>query len=166
MLKHPTSPNQIAWIGGNMATATVTPAVSPAQLTVITAEEISRYASLAAQIKSLEAQKDRLRDEVLALHDAGAEQETTSPYLLQFVDQVRRTVDWKNHALQLATKLYGIEKAEQWKLKMEVSAPPQTITQIKPVPNPEYAANVAPPPAKRPVVSIGMPNDSLAKSGD
>ena len=30
-----------------------------------------------------------------------------------FVDQVRRIFDWKNHALQLATKLYGIEKAEQ-----------------------------------------------------
>jgi hypothetical protein len=149
-----------------MAIATVTPTISPAQLTLITSETISRYASLAAQIKSLETQKDRLRDEVLALHNAGAEQETTSPYLLQFVDQVRRIVDWKNHALQLATKLYGIEKAEQWKLKMEVSATPQTITQIKPVPNPEYAANVTAPPAKRPVAAFWTPNDSLAKSGD
>jgi hypothetical protein len=149
-----------------MAVATVAPRISPLQPSIITSETISRYASLAAQIKSLEAQKNRLRDEVLALHKAGAEQETTSPYLLQFVDQVRRTVDWKNHALQLATKLYGIEKAEQWKLKMEVSAPPQTITQIKPVPNPEYAANVASPPARRPVVSIGMPSESLARSGD
>jgi hypothetical protein len=149
-----------------VAVATVTPAVSPAQLTVITSKTISRYAPLEVQIKSLETQKDKLRDELHARHNAGAEQETTSPYLLQFVDQVRRTVDWKNHALQLANKLYGIEKAEQWKLKMEVSAPPQTITQIKPVPNPEYAANVASPPAKRPVVSIGMPSESLAKSGD
>jgi hypothetical protein len=89
-----------------------------------------------------------------------------SPYLLAFVDQVRRTVDWKNHALQLATKLYGIEKAEQWKLKVEVAAPAQAITQIRIKPNPEYAANVAPPPARRPVVSIGMPSESLAKSGD
>jgi hypothetical protein len=149
-----------------MAVATVAPRISPLQLTVITSETISRYASLAAQLKSLEAQKDRLRDEVLALHRAGAEQETTSPYLLQFIDQVRRVVDWKGQALQLATKLYGVEKAEQWKLKMEVAAPPQTITQIKPVPNPEYAANVASPPAKRPVVSIGMSSESLAKSGD
>ncbi len=149
-----------------MAVATVAPRFSSIQPSVITSETISRYASLASQIKSLEAQKDRLRDEVLALHKAGAEQETTSPYLLQFVDQIRRTVDWKNHALQLATKLYGIEKAEQWKLKMEVSAPPQTITQIKPVPNPEFAVNVAPPPARRPVASIGIPSESLAQSGD
>ena len=149
-----------------MAVATVAPRISPVQPSIITSETISRYASLASQIKSLETQKDRLRDEVLALHRAGAEQESTSPYLLQFIDQVRRVVDWKTHALQLATKLYGIEKAEQWKLKMEVSAPPQTITQIKPIPNPEYAANVASPPAKRLVVSIGMPSESLAKSGD
>jgi hypothetical protein len=149
-----------------MAVATVAPRISPVQSIVITSETISRYASVAAQLKSLEAQKDRLRDEVLALRRAGAEQETTSPYMLQFIDQVRRVVDWKNHALQLATKLYGIEKAEQWKLKMEVSALPQTITQIKPVPNPEYAANVASPPAKRPIAAFWMPSDSLAKSGD
>ncbi len=149
-----------------MAVATVAPRFSSVQPGVITSETISRYASLASQIKSLEAQKDKLRYEVLALHRAGAEQETTSPYLLQFVDQIRRTVDWKNHALQLATKLYGIEKAEQWKLKMEVSAPPQTITQIKPVPNPEFASNGATLPARRPVASIGMPSELLAPSGD
>lgn len=76
-----------------MAVATVAPRISPVQPSVITSETILRYASLAAQIRSLETQKDRLRDEVLALHKAGAEQETTSPYLLQFVEQVRRTVD-------------------------------------------------------------------------
>jgi hypothetical protein len=146
-----------------MAVATVTPAVSPAQLTVITSEEISRYAEITSQ---LEALQKALRAELLDLHTAGAEQETGSPYLLAFVDQVRRTVDWKNHALQLATKLYGIEKAEQWKLKVEVAAPAQAITQIRIKPNPEYAANVASPPSRRPVVSIGMPSESLAKSGD
>jgi hypothetical protein len=149
-----------------MAIATVAPRISPVQPRVITSEIISRYAALASQIKSLEAQKDKLRDEVLALHRSGASQETSSPYLLQFIDQIRRVVDWKSHALQLATKLYGIEKAEQWKLKVEVSAPPQTITQIKPVPNPEYAANVVSPPARRPVAAVWTPSDSLAKSGD
>jgi hypothetical protein len=149
-----------------MAVATVAPRISPVQPDVITAETISRYASLAAKIKSLEAQKDKLRDEVLALHEAGAEQETSSPYLLAFVDQVRRTVDWKNDALALAEKLYGIEKAEQWKLKVEVAAPAQAITQIRVKPNPEYAANVASSPAKRPVAVVGMPSESLAKSGD
>lgn len=151
-----------------MAIATVTPAVSPAQLTVITSEEISRYAEITSQLSQLEAQQKSLRAELLDLHTAGAEQETGSPYLLAFVDQVRRTVDWKNHALQLAAKLYGIEKAEQWKLKVEVAAPAQAITQIRIKPNPEYAyaANVASPPARRPVVSIGMPSESLAKSGD
>ena len=149
-----------------MAVATVTPAVSPAQLTVITSEEISRYAEITAQLSQLEALQKTLRAELLDLHGAGAEQETSSPYLLAFVDQVRRTVDWKNHALQLATKLYGIEKAEQWKLKVEVAAPAQAITQIRIKPNPEYAANVASPPTKRPVASIGMQSESLAKSGD
>ena len=113
-----------------MAVATV-PLVSPAQLTVITSEEISRYAEITSQLSQLEALQKALRAELLDLHSAGAEQETGSPYLLAFVDQVRRTVDWKNHALQLATKLYGIEKAEQWKLKVEVAAPAQAITQIR-----------------------------------
>ncbi len=132
-----------------MAVATVTPTVSPAQLTLITSEEISRYAEITSQLSRLEAQQKALRTELLDLHTAGAEQEAGSPYLLAFVDQVRRTVDCKNYALQLATKLYGIEKAEQWKLKMEVSATPQTITQIKPVPNPEYTAHVTSFPAER-----------------
>jgi hypothetical protein len=149
-----------------VAVATVTPTVSPAQLTVITSEEISRYAEITSQLSQLEAQQKALRTELLGMHEAGAEQETGSPYLLAFVDQVRRTVDWKNHALQLATKLYGIEKAEQWKLKVEVAAPAQSITQIRVKPNPEYAANVASPPAKRPVATVWMPSESLAKSGD
>ena len=149
-----------------MAVATVTPTVSPAQLTVITSEEISRYAEIASQLSQLEALQKTLRAELLDLHTAGAEQEIGSPYLLSFVDQVRRTVDWKNHALQLATKLYGIEKAEQWKLKVEVAAPAQAITQIRIKPNPGYAATAAPPPARRPVVSIGVLTESLAKSGD
>ena len=149
-----------------MAVATVTPAVSPAQLTDITSEEISRYAEITSQLSRLEAQQKALRAELLDLHVAGAEQETGSPYLLAFVDQVRRTVDWKNHALQLAAKLYGIEKAEQWKLKVEVAAPAQAITQIRIKPNPEYAENVTTPPAKRPVAALWTPSESLAKSGD
>jgi hypothetical protein len=149
-----------------VAVATVTPAVSPAQLTVITSEEISRYAEITAQLSQLEALQKALRIELLDLHTAGAEQETGSPYLLAFVDQVRRTVDWKNHALQLATKLYGIEKAEQWKMKVEVAAAAQAITQIRIKPNPQYAANVASLQARRPVVSIGVLGESLAKSGD
>jgi hypothetical protein len=149
-----------------VAIATVTPAVSPAQLTVITSEEISRYAEITSQLSQLEALQKTLRAELLDLHTAGAEQETGSPYLLAFVDQIRRTVDWKNHALALAEKLYGIEQSEKWRLKVEVAAPAQAITQIRIKPNPEYAANVASPPARRPVASIGMPSESLAKSGD
>jgi hypothetical protein len=149
-----------------MAVATVAPRISSVQPTVITSEAISRYAEITSQLSQLEAQQKALRTELLNLHTAGAEQETSSPYLLAFVDQVRRTVDWKNHALQLATKLFGIEKAEQWKLKVEVAAPAQAITQIRVKPNPEYAAHVANPPAKRPVAAVGMPSESLAKSGD
>jgi hypothetical protein len=70
-----------------VAVATVTPAVSPAQLTIITSEEISRYAEITSQLSQLEAQQKALRSELLDLHTAGAEQETDSPYLLAFVDQ-------------------------------------------------------------------------------
>jgi hypothetical protein len=69
-----------------VAVATVTPAVSPAQLTVITSEEISRYAEITSQLSQLEAVQKALRAELLDLHTAGAEQETGSPYLLAFVD--------------------------------------------------------------------------------
>ena len=61
-----------------MAVATVTPAVSPAQLTVITSEEISRYAEITSQLSQLEALQKALRAELLDLHVAGAEQETGS----------------------------------------------------------------------------------------
>ena len=82
------------------------------------------------------------------------------------MDQLRRIFDWKNHALQLATKLYGIEKAEQWKLKVEVAAPAQAIIQIRVKPNPEYAANLASSPSKRPGAAVWMPSESLSNSAD
>src|SRR6266516_351043 len=75
----------------------------------ITSLQISQYAELAALISQLEAQQKSLRTKLLALHSAGAEQGTDSPYLLAFIDQERRTVDWKTQAFSLAERLYGIE---------------------------------------------------------
>src|SRR5216684_4772736 len=114
----------------------------------ITSEEICRYAELSALVSQLEAQQKALRLELLELRAAGAEQETDSPYLLAFVDQQRRTVDWKTQALELAAKLYGIEKAADWKLEVEASAPVQPITQVRVKPNPAFAAGL-----KKPVAS-------------
>ena len=81
-----------------MAVTTVALDSFPAQPLTITAEQISRYAELASLVSQLEAQQKSLRAEPLDLHRAGAEQETDSPYLLAFVDQERRTVDWKLQA--------------------------------------------------------------------
>src|SRR5260370_36152754 len=89
---------------------------------------------------------------------AGAEQETDSEYLLAFIDQERRTVDWKTHALELAAKVYGIEKAAAWKLEVEASAPVQPITQIRVRPNPSFAAGLTKPP-----VSVCIPLTPGAK---
>ena len=111
----------------------------------ITSEDISRYAELSALVSQLEAQQKALRSELLTLRSAGAEQETDSPYLLAFVDQERRTVDWKTHALELAAKLYGIEKAADWKLEVETATPGQPVTQIRVKPNPAYAAGLTKP---------------------
>ncbi len=115
----------------------------------ITSEEISRYAELSALVSQLEAQQKALRLEILDLRAAGAEQETDSPYLLAFVDQERRTIDWKTNALELAAKVYGIERATAWKLEVEASAPVQPITQIRVKPNPMFAAGL-----KKPVASV------------
>jgi hypothetical protein len=138
-----------------MATHEITihpfPAQGRAPLT-ITSEEISRYAELSALVSQLEAQQKTLRSELLTLRAAGAEQETDSPYLLAFVDQERRTVDWKTHALELAAKVYGIEKAADWKLEVESSAPVQPITQIRVKPNPAFAAGLT-----MPVMSMRFP---------
>ena len=112
----------------------------------ITSEEISRYAELVALVSQLESQQKALRSELLALRAAGAEQETDSPYLLAFVDQERRIVDWKTQALELAAKVYGIEKAASWKIDVEASAPVQSITQIRVKSNPSFAAGLTKPP--------------------
>ena len=93
----------------------------------ITSEEISRYAELSALVSQLEAQQKALRSELLTLRAAGAEQETDSPYLLAFIDQERRTVDWKTHALELAARVYDIEKAATWKLEVEASTPAASV---------------------------------------
>jgi hypothetical protein len=111
----------------------------------ITSEEISRYAELTSLLTQLEAEKETFRARLLELRAAGAEQGTDSPYLLNFVDQDRRTVDWKAQALTLAGKLYGVDGAAAWKSGVEQSTPAQTITQIRVKPNPEYAAGLKGP---------------------
>jgi hypothetical protein len=119
----------------------------------ITSEDISRYAELVALVSQLESQQKALRSELLALRAAGAKQETDSPYLLAFVDQERRTVDWKTHALQLAAQVYGIEKAANWKLEVEASTPAQSITQVRVKANPAFAAGL-----RKPVASVRLPH--------
>ncbi len=119
----------------------------------ITSEEISRYAELVALVSQLESQQKALRSELLDLRAAGAEQETDSPYLLAFIDQERRTVDWKTHALELAARVYGIEKATDWKLDVEAAAPVQPITQVRVKPNPAFAAGL-----RKPVTSVRLPH--------
>ncbi len=118
----------------------------------ITSEDISRYAELVALVSQLESQQKILRSELLALRAVGAQQETDSPYMLAFVDQERRTVDWKTHALELAAKVYGIEKAASWKIEVEASAPVQPITQVRVKPNPAFAAGL-----RKPVASVHIP---------
>ena len=118
------------------------PAQGRASLT-ITSLQISQYAELAALISQLEAQQKALRKELLTLRSAGAEQGTESPYLLSFVDQERRTVDWETQALSLAERLYGIEQAGVWRETAKQTAPVVTITQIRVKPNPSFAAGLA-----------------------
>jgi len=140
-----------------MATATLSPSASVPQFT-ITAEEIARYAELTSLLTQLEKQKEQLRAELLELHDDGAQQEETGPYLLAFTDQERRTVDWKSEALSLAALLYGAEGINAWKLKTEQAAPVQLITAIRVKPNAPFAAGLAkseaaPAVMKKPVAS-------------
>ncbi len=133
-----------------MATSEVSTRPTPAQVRefpplTIASQEIARYAEISALVTELEAQQKALRAELLALHAAGAEQESDCPYLLNFVEQERRTVDWKAQALSLAEKLYGMEKAASWKAQVEQSAPVQPITSIRVKPNPAYAAGLRKP---------------------
>ncbi len=141
-----------------MATSEVSTRPTPAQVRefphlTISSQEIVRYAEISALVTELEAQQKALRAELLALHSAGAEQETDCPYLLAFVEQERRTVDWKAQALTLAKKLYGMEKAASWKAQAEQSAPVQPITQIRVKPNPAFAAGLRKP--TQPVQAMG-----------
>jgi hypothetical protein len=140
-----------------VASPNVSPRSFHAQPLTITSDQISKYAELSALVSELEAQQKALRAELLELRNAGAEQETYSPYLLAFIDQERRTVDWKTHALELAAKVYGIEKAATWKLQVEASTPAQQITQVRVRPNPSYAAGLT-----KPVASVRVPLAPLA----
>ena len=117
---------------------------------VITSEQISRYAEVSALVNRLEADQKKQRLELLALRAAGARQSSDAPYILGFVDQDRRNVDWEALAIGLAEKLFGVEGAVSWKDQAEQSASILPITQIRVKPNPEYAAGLvmtAMPPA-------------------
>lgn len=149
-----------------MAFTTVALNSFSAQPLTITSEQISRYAELASLVSELEAQQKSLRAELLDLHKAGAEQETDSPYLLAFVDQERRIVDWKLQALTLAEKLYGIEKAGNWKAEVEASAPVQPITQVRVKANPVFAVGL-----RKPAETVRIPlnlggSEAVAAQGD
>ena len=135
-----------------MATHEVSIPTCPAQPPTITSKQISRYAEVTALVSELENRQKALRAELLSLRAAGAEQETDSPYLLAFIDQERRTVDWKAQAFSLAEKLYGMEKAASWKAGVENTAPVQTITQVRVKPNPAFAAGLT-----RPVTTVRIP---------
>jgi hypothetical protein len=126
----------------------------------ITSEQISRYAELAALVSELEGQQKTLRAELLQLRAAGAEQETNSPYVLAFVDQERRMIDWKLQALALAEKLYGLGAAS-WKVEIEASAPVQPITQVRVKPNPVFAAGL-----RKPAASVGVDGQARRGFGD
>lgn len=141
-----------------MATSKV-PAISfPAQPSnlplTITAEQISKYAEISSLLSGLETQKEQLRSELLNLYDAGAEQEETSPYLLNFVEQERRNVDWKNHAIALAAKVYGVDGVAKWQAETEQAAPVTPITSIRVKPNAVFAAGITP---KKPMSSERRP---------
>jgi hypothetical protein len=125
-----------------MATATLPSSPSSPQF-LITAAEVARFAELTSLLTQLEKQKDELRGELLELHADGAQQEETGPYLLNFVDQERRTVDWKSEALSLAAVVYGAQGVNAWKLQTEQAAPVQPITSIRVKPNPAFAAGLA-----------------------
>ena len=149
-----------------MAPNTVTLNSFPAQPPIISSEQISRYAELSALVSNLEAQQKTLRSELLELQKVGAEQETDCPYLLAFIDQERRSVDWKTNALELAAEVYGIEKAAAWKLEVEASAPVQAITQIRIKPNPVYAAGLGKPPASVRTPQTPSSRAALRRSGE
>jgi hypothetical protein len=144
-----------------VATTTVPSTSFPSQPLTITSEQISRYAELASLVSQLEAQQKSLRSELLTLRAAGAEQENDSPYLLAFVDQERRMIDWKLQALTLAEKLYGLEKAVSWKTEVEASAPVQPITQVRVKPNPLFAAGL-----RKPAASVGLDGHVRRGFGD
>ena len=131
----------------------------------ITAEQISRYAEVSALISQLEAEQKAQRAELLALRDIGAEQSAASPYMLAFVDQERRNVDWKSLAIELAQKVFGIEGAITWKAQVEQSAPVQPITQVRVKPNPAYAAGLTTPAAVSPRI-VPPPMARAAAFGD
>jgi hypothetical protein len=130
------------------------PAQTPSLPLTISAEQISKYAEITSLLSELGAQKEQLRAELLDLHRAGAEQDETSPYVLNFVEQERRTVDWKNHALALAAKIYGLDKVATWQAEVEQATPVTPITQIRVKPNAVFAAGIMP---KKPATSERRP---------
>lgn len=139
-----------------MATSKVSVIPFPAQTQTtnlaltITAEQISKYAEISSLVSGLEAQQKQMRSELLNLYAAGAQQEETAPYVLNFVAQDRRTVDWKSQALALAIKVHGMDGAAKWQAETEDSAPVTPITSIRVKPNAVFAAGITPKkPANR-----------------
>ncbi len=135
-----------------MATLTLAPVAVPAQgqqPRTISSEQISRYAEIVAIQSKLEEQQKALRLELIQLHHSGAQQDDSSPYLLSFVEQERKTVDWKAAALALAAQFMTQAQTAVWKVQTEAAAPVTPITQVRVKPNAVFAGGL-----KRPAASV------------
>jgi hypothetical protein len=94
--------------------------------------------------KEAEKELDGLRDLLLPYLRAGGEVGPDSPYSLHLVRQERRTVDWAQVALELATKLLGDEKRAVAHLgSLLADEEPSIVEIIQVVPNSAYDALAA-----------------------
>jgi hypothetical protein len=100
-------------------------------------ELVTRYAQLSADLKKMEEQKQKMREEIIEGFKAGEKCPRQGPYLVSITYQERRNISWKDEFVRLAREQLG-KAWVKYRTKIENEAPvvntPMVLTDV----NPDY----------------------------
>jgi hypothetical protein len=117
---------------------------------VITQTEVNEYYTIQSDEKELSKRKIELRQKFLKAREAGEKFPDNGPLIIQFVDQDKADISWKEVAHGLATKLLGSsEAADQLMQELHDEAPTKPQTNVSAVANPNFNFAVFKKPARR-----------------
>jgi len=100
-------------------------------------ELVTLLAQWCGDLKKMEEQKCRMRDELVEGFNSGLRCPRRGPYLIVMTSQERRTISWKDECIKLAKEHFG-KAWKKWQTRTENDAPVVNTPMLLPQVNPDY----------------------------